>query len=250
MSGILGSGPGFAEHGFVRPGLRQEKRQRGTHGGRDFWRYQCRLVGKRGLAQITLCGPVLAVASGREARTATGSTRLFPLRAWRATDLASWGAVWCVPEIKRTPGPRLTEVRAPAKYMPGIVDSPARFTSGQLPRVVRPVWISFERYVSRDTSIRKPVPAITWSTSMLDRLAPSSWSRTLLPWGSADLSWWPVSTSTTSSTRSRSHHAPFGPKEVSALRTRTDSGSSRNATGESAKEPPHPSHSFDGGRRM
>jgi hypothetical protein len=91
------------------------------------------------MAQITLCGPVPAVASGRrEGRTATGSTRLFPLRARRATDLASWGAVWCVPEIKRTPGPRLTEVMAPAKYMPGTVDSPARFTSGQLPRVVRP----------------------------------------------------------------------------------------------------------------
>ena len=39
---------------------------------------------------------------------------------------------------------------------------------------------------SRDTSTQKPVPAMTWSTVMLDCLGPLSWRRTPLPCGSAD----------------------------------------------------------------
>ena len=71
-------------------------------------------------------------------------------------------------------------------------------------------------------------------------LGPSRWSRTPLPCGSADLSRWPVSTSTTPSTRSRSHHAPLGPESVSALLARIDRAAAGTRPGRRDGDTPSP----------
>jgi dipeptidase E len=220
----------------LRPGKRRRlPALRPSRLGRDSGALSLPSVSRgaiRPVAQITEKGPVPAVASGFCAvSVATASALPRPRPARRATDLARWAAVWCVPAMNRVPGPRLTAVCAPAKYRPGIVDSPARFTSGQPTRVTRPARISSDRNVSRVGSMRKPVPVMTWSASMLDCLGPSRLSRTPLPWGSADATLWPVRTSTMPSTRSRSHHAPDGGKVLSALRSRRDLGSLLNASG-------------------
>ena len=116
-----------------------------------------------------------------ESAETAGLTRPDPRRARRATDRASWAAVWCVPATNRTPGPRLTAVWAPAKYRPRIDDSPARFTRGQLARFERADWMPSDRNDSRATSTWKPVPAMTWSTSTVDSPGLSRLSRTPLP---------------------------------------------------------------------
>ncbi|CAM5333930.1 hypothetical protein SHIRM173S_05837 [Streptomyces hirsutus] len=154
----------------------------------------------------------------------------------RRTPRTRVGAVNIAPWTKRMAGPKPEAVARPARNRPGWDDSKPRPVAGEPSgRTASAPRSSAESMPSRSRCARNPVAAMTCSVSKAP-VVPSRFtvsSRTPPGTAQAAVTSWPGITSTPRSTRSRTHHAPAGPRAAPAIRVRVCCGSRRKRPGRS-----------------